>query len=246
MTEPVTILTVQTDVGTTPVLGIEGLVLFAAGMAIDADGAPNAYHPPTKEHPQSGRPPGLDHFGNAWDLVNDVVHYFGVVTENPRDPTSPPIEQGPNDPSPGFYVSTTALGDLTKLNTDPRRYVDATKIPYISLPGRVFHGVVELGDLAMVFYRNRASPAIYADVGPTNRIGEGSIALAQALGLYRGNVDDGHDPHDVVYVLFPGSRSQPRWPRKLDEILRVTEWLFKEWGGMDKLRTLFPFLSGPQ
>jgi hypothetical protein len=43
----------------------------------------------------------------------------------------------------------------------------------------------KLGDLAVVFNgkNGKIVNAIYADVGPSNKIGEGSIALAEALAI---------------------------------------------------------------
>jgi hypothetical protein len=139
-------------------------------MAIDADGAPTAYHP------THGR--GLDNLANAGHEGN----WYGVVTDTCRR-NGKPVVQGPNDPAPGFYVSPTALRDSHFERQDPRRYVDSTRIPYISLPGHhtnVLHAA--LGDLAMVVngHNGRHSAAIFADVGPRAKIGEGSIALAKA------------------------------------------------------------------
>jgi len=66
--------------------------------------------------------------------------------------------------------------------------------------------VITLGDLVVVLNeRNgRSAYAIYADVGPRGRIGEGSIALAKALGMSA-------DPRRsqacgyITYLIFPGS-----------------------------------------
>jgi Fungal chitosanase of glycosyl hydrolase group 75 len=151
-------------------------VAFRSGIKIDADGAPDAYHPAGK---------GRDFLGNAGKPGN----WWALVTDNgQKDGT--PIVQGPNEPAPGYFVSTTALQDKMRARTDPRRYVDSATVPYISLPGGFGHGMT-LGDLAAVYNeRNRQlSFAIFADVGPRNSIGEGSIALAAALGV---NADPRH------------------------------------------------------
>ena len=42
--------------------------------------------------------------------------------------------QGPGDPAPGYYVSTTSLHDANLPVTDPRRYVDSEQVPYLALP----------------------------------------------------------------------------------------------------------------
>lgn len=56
-------------------------------------------------------------------------------------------------------------------------------IPYIVLPGGTFQKSTGLaiGDLAVVIYKDKISAAICGDVGPTKKIGEGSIRLHEAL-----------------------------------------------------------------
>jgi len=170
------------EIGDTIVWRADNAVFFRAGMQIDADGAPNAYHPGTASRPKSGRPPGLDDLRNAGASGN----WYGVVTDDGKR-TGRPVVQGATDPYPGFYVSPTALQDATLRATNPRRYVDSTAVPYVVLPGRVARDPTSarfadatglaLGDLGMVFQRGESSHCVYADVGPRGRIGEGSIAL---------------------------------------------------------------------
>ena len=65
-------------------------------------------------------------------------------------------------------------------------YVDAAKIPFFVLTVALTRGgKAKLGDLNMVIdaKTGRASYAIFADTGPNDKLGEGSIALANALGL---------------------------------------------------------------
>src|SRR6266511_1560327 len=171
---------------------------FVAGMQIDADGAPRAYHPPGA--------PGLDFLANA----GKPGHWFGIITDRAGNP----VVQSPRDPAPGFYVSPTSLQDPTRAVADPRRYVDASTIPYVVLPRLVRdRGRVRLGDFVAV--RNRANGkiayAIYADGGPAGKIGEGSIALAKALRIPSNPKHGGTDRKEVAYVVFPGSgNKRPR------------------------------------
>jgi hypothetical protein len=90
-------------------------------MMIDADGAYRAYHPANK---------GLDFLANGGKPGN----WWALVTENGK-PSGTPVVQGPADPAPGFYISTTSLEDPAFGRKDPRRYVDSESIPYIVLPG---------------------------------------------------------------------------------------------------------------
>jgi hypothetical protein len=182
---------------------------YEAGMAIDADGAPNAYHPDNI---------GLDDLKNAGE--------DGTWWALALDKDGEPYVQGPDDPFPGFYISTTALWDRDKLPTDPSRYVDASKIPYIVLPGSVSRQMgARLGDMALVVNRqnNKFSYAIFADIGPS--VGEGSIALAENLGI-SSNARRGGARGPILYVVFPGSGNGRARP--LEEINDVTEKLLQD------------------
>jgi hypothetical protein len=56
-------------------------------------------------------------------------------------------------------------------------------VPYIAVPPEVLGLGVVVGDIALVSANGRQAAAVVADVGPRRKIGEGSIALARALGL---------------------------------------------------------------
>ena len=188
---------------------------FVSGMTIDADGAPNAYGPDDT---------GLDDLANA----GVPTHWDGIIADRHGNP----LIQGESDPFPGYYISCTSLSDPHKKFTDPTRYVDAAKIPYVVLPNDLAdHGGARLGDFAVVMnLRNgKSSYAIYADIGTT---GEGSIALADNLGIWsdarRGGQSDG-----ILYLVFPGSGNLQ--PRAIDEIQSEAEKLLQDWGGIEKL-----------
>lgn len=198
-------------------IGDKSAVVFQSGMTIDADGAPNAYSPDNT---------GLDDLSNA----GEPGHWDGIVA----DRSGEPYVQGADDPYPGFYVSQTALVDWSKERTDPARYVDASKVPYIVLPGELSRQIgARLGDFALVFNRRNGATAgaIFADIGT---LGEGSIALADKLDIFsdarRGGTRGG-----VVYLVYPGSGN--RQPRSLDDINSETAKLFQDWGGIDKLNS---------
>lgn len=206
-----------TTVGDIPVFTLPGdVVLYESHMTIDADGAPTAYHPDDDD--------GLDDLSNA----GEPGHWWALAT----DENGEPIVQGPDDPAPGFYVSMTALWDRTKGRRDPHRYVDATAIPYISVPTGLPQ--VRVGDFAVVRNRHNGqmSYAIVADIGPIDKIGEGSVALAEALGVRssarRGGIRDG-----IQYLIF--SFSGDRQPHALEEINASARDLFSAWGGSGRL-----------
>jgi hypothetical protein len=191
---------------------------YEAGMTIDADGAPNAYHPDNT---------GLDDLRNAGSPGN----WEGLA----KDRDGEPYVQGPDDPFPGYYVSETALADRSKPVNDPTRYVDASKIPFIVLPGSMARDVgARPGDFAVVINQNngKSSYAIFGDVGPFDRIGEGSIALAENLEI-RSDARNGGARRGILYVVFPGSGNGQ--PRSIDEINAETEKLVQDWGGTSQL-----------
>jgi hypothetical protein len=185
---------------------------YESGMTIDADGAPNAYHPENV---------GLDDLANA----GTPGRWEGLA----KDADGQPYIQGPDDPFPGFYVSATALADRSKAANDPARYVDASRIPFVVLPGGMARQLgARPGDFAVVFnQRNgKSSYAIFGDVGPADRIGEGSVALAENLGI-RPDARNGGTRRGVLYLLFPGSGNGT--PRTIEEIEAEGERLLLAW-----------------
>jgi glycosyl hydrolase group 75 (putative chitosanase) len=209
----------------------ESAFFYTAGMTIDADGAPRAYHPAIKGRP-SGSPPGLDDLRNA----GRPGHWFGIVT----DTHGRPVVQGARDPAPGFYISATSLTNKGHTrDDDPRRYIDASAVPYIVLPPAALHaGQARLGDIAAVFNRRneRVAFAIFADIGPKLHIGEGSIALAEALAI-PADPKAGGD-RIIVYVVFPGSGNG--FGRRVNVIERVGRRLLHQWGGSARLGATRP------
>jgi hypothetical protein len=202
----------------------ESAFFFQSGLAINADGAPQAYHPVGAK--------GLDALGNAGKPGN----WWALVTDNGKA-NGKPVVQKESDPAPGFYLSTTALEDLTKERTDPSRYVNSATIPYVVLPPEAIKTLeARMGDFAVVINKkkHKFSHAIVADQGPKGQIGEGSIALADALSI-SSNPRHGGTANGVLYLIFPGSGNGK--PRSLEEIHAEAARLFDSWGGRsaDKL-----------
>lgn len=183
--KPRTLLTIHGS----PVVWDGEKIRFTEGMTIDADGSPRAYHPDDK--------PGLDFLGNAGHPGN----WWGVACDGRGEP----FVQVKVDPAPGFFVSTTAYQRREFERFDTRRYLDSETERFIVIPGplRSLVKPVLLGARVLAEYRGRSAVAVVGDIGPSNHLGEGSIALAKALGIpsnpRRGGVDDG-----VLYTIFPG------------------------------------------
>ncbi|HEX4706309.1 MAG TPA: glycoside hydrolase family 75 protein [Candidatus Udaeobacter sp.] len=203
---------------------------YESGLMIDADGAYHAYHP------DGG--PGLDYLGNAGQPGN----WWALVTDNGQ-PSGTPLVQTDADPAPGFYISTTSLEDPNCDRKDPRRYVNAEDVNFIVLPGRLGLGA-KLSDFAVVIRPETGAYAyaVYGDVGPASKIGEGSIALAAALGV-PSSPKSGGVAHGIVYIVFPGSAQG--WPLSQAEIDQYGVQLFSTWGGLDKAKECFPDLNWP-
>jgi hypothetical protein len=207
-------------IGGTTVKDVGGAVVYRSELALDIDGAPRAYHP-------NGH--GLDDNANA----QFEGRWLGVVT----DAAGKPVPQGPRDPAPGYYISTTSLQDMTRPKTDPRRYVDSSTIPYIVIPGGHI-GRCSLGDYAAVFNEQNGKLvfAIAADAGPKRHVGEGSVALAAALGLNSdARAGFATESKIITTVVFPGS-ADGHWPASAQDIERPASALFERWGGLDRLK----------
>jgi hypothetical protein len=228
---------ILSQIGSTPILGIDSAITFESGMEIDSDGAYHAFHPDDKS--------GLEFLSNAGHPGN----WFGVLTDNGLVNGNPVI-QSANDPAPGFYVSATSLEDPSRDRKDPRRYVNSEAVNYIVIPGhldaKVNNQIVKLGDFAVVIRPEIEAPAyaVVADIGPARRIGEGSIALAKALQIPSDIKQRDPKPgiaQGVLYIVFPGSAQG--WPLSQQEIDRQGAALFSKWGGIDKAKQSFPKLT---
>ena len=188
-------------------------VSFTAGAQLDGDGANGQFGGDPCYAPKSYAGKTLDALANAGGPGN----WFGVVTDTgERDGT--PIVQGAGDPCPGAYLSATSLHLLgpdgkSLPKSSPFRYVDSATVPFIVVPPTIIRGVagVVLGCRATVTNtkNGKSVDAVVADVGPSNKIGEVSLACANAIGIPAGDGathpanSGGVDEHIIHYQLFP-------------------------------------------
>lgn len=196
---------------------LDGIVFYEGALAVDADGAGQAYGPHNA---------GLDYTADAGEEGN----WYGIVT----DSSGNPVIQGPNDPYPGMYIATTALQDHTKNQTDPNRYVDSEKINYISVASDLIKQYgIKMGDLGAVYYRNtqKLVSVVVADVGPKFKYGEGSMALATNLGI-DSNARHGGTDDNVVTIIFVQSHSS--WPLTNEVIDSLVQSLLQQAGGIEQ------------
>ncbi|MEW6122104.1 MAG: M15 family metallopeptidase [Pseudomonadota bacterium] len=209
-----------------PVLHVPGTAAshFMAKLAVDADGAPRAYHPENK--------------GSFDWLAN--------ITKGDRHGIQGTDAVGPAE---GFFVSATSLADPAYPENDTRRYVDASLVPYIVLPAAAYPrlgGVpARRGCLAYVVDTKTggSTGALFADSGCA--VGEGSIALALSLGLHPFSARNppkvvGFDEARFFYLVFHDTHVGPPWP--VGRIQTEALAAFEAWGGEAQLRALVPDL----
>jgi Fungal chitosanase of glycosyl hydrolase group 75 len=184
------------------------IIGYVSEMTIDVDGSPQAYHPQNI---------GLDNL--AYATSKGELSKYVIVYNEER-----PYIQTALDPFPGYYLSQTSLQDVSKKETDYRRYVNSEEIPFIAIPDNLRANGLQKGDLAYVFNRKtrKGSFAIVADIGSSLHIGEGSVKLAERLGInlsYKKGVKQiiGCDADSgIIYLIFPNSGNQK--PMSLYEI----------------------------
>ena len=116
--------------------------------------------------------------------------------------------------------------------------MDAESLNFFVLPGKLGLGA-KLGDFGVVIRpdRNDYDYAVYADAGPSGKIGEASIALAAALSI-PSNPKHGGIAHGIIYIVFPGSKQG--WPLNQAQIDQHGAKLFAQWGGLEKAKDCFP------
>lgn len=166
------------------------------GMDIDADGANGE-----TRHPVNGKRlyaygpenTGLDDNRNAGYPHGD---YQEILVCDARG--NPILQEG------GGWYSRTAYS-RGALWPEKLRWLDSCSVPYVVVSPvirRRARGIV-LGCRARVTYFGLSVDAVVGDVGPEKKIGEGSIALAEALGIDPDARVGGTDSNDIIFELWP-------------------------------------------
>ena len=191
----------------------DGSVTFSAGATLDGDGANGQFGGLPCYAPASYR-------GRTLDIIDNAGHqgnWFGVVTDTGKN-TGTPIIQGAADPCPGAYVSATSLHVLDQHgnrmpDASSFKYVDAATVAFIVVPPMIIRGVagIVLGCRCVVTNARTGQrvEAVVADGGPSNHLGEISVACAQAIGVPVGTTHPanggGAPSPSIHYQLFPGT-----------------------------------------
>ncbi len=171
--------------------------MYHGGFQIDADGSPRAYGPDNT---------GLDFNANGGPITAPYGYEL-----NPK--TGKPFIQGVdaplfNETTRGFYVSATTYERKQFAANDPRRYLNSETERFGVVTGyfrKHVPGIV-LGCKMLVRFNGKEAIAVAGDIGPS--FGEGSIALAEALGIpsnaRHGGVDNGVEWRTYPGVVCPG------------------------------------------
>lgn len=211
-------------------------------VQVDADGAPNAYHPGdiNLNCIRDTGFKGLDCPANAG--YPRTSWWPDVLVVDANQPDKAYIQT--HGEFSGYFVSKTSLfnRDITDI-TNPARYVDSTKIPYFVFPGS-FHkqkGTGRLGDLgyAINLTNGKTSAFTVADIGPSKaELGEMSIELAKRMGGQTPNARTGAGAPkgEILYVIFPYSSRIDVWPLTLDEIEQKAAQLLEQAGGFESAK----------
>ncbi len=214
--------------------------------AVDADGAPNAYHwEDLGNHCADDQHRGLDCLAHAGYPRTDW--WKQVLVADPEVPSRAYRQK--SGAYQGFFVAKTWLEDPSRMATDINRYVDSRVVPYLVFPGARFpiiSGTGHRGDLgyALNLANGKSTAFIIADKGggADARLGEGSLALFSALGMPIVNSRTGSGLTDdiILYVVFPNSRSTAKpWPRSQKDISDHVSKLMDQIGGIEAVKSCF-------
>lgn len=247
------------EIGTIQVFrdALSNAIAFASQMQVNADGAPDSYHPDDIGITHICNGVGVGESG-AWKAqclpeFNQAraegfrgptkINFFAMAT----DAGGVPIIQGSSDPRPGYFVSTTALQQPGQGPRTPQAQLDSNTVPFAVIPGTWQSSGQpgpRLGDFGVAWRRSNGKLAYFVvgDLGPRNKLGEGSIALHQALGndpfMDRFGVRRarrGIAARDVVYLIFPHS-AQPGERIDAASIERAAAPLLAGFGGIERLK----------
>lgn len=200
-------------------------------IAIDADGAPNAYGPPRHVGDVDGS--GLDSLTAACyppgaDDPLGQEDWTGILVPDPKKPSVPYIK------ADGFYVSQTTLSDPTKSDLESGKFVDSSSVPYIVMPQFwVDHMGMNLGDLCVMVHPKVLNPVvlIVADFCPfMEELGEISIKAAFELGASEASPRDGATfPRGKFECrMFKNSAPKDLWPLSSEKLQALLPDLSKK------------------
>ena len=183
----------------------------------------------------------------AWRTARETGDYSGLAIFGfETDANNRPLVQKDGDPFPGeAFITTTSVTIPGAPDGTQRRYVDATRIPYVVLPGNVLsrYGLVP-GSIALV-YRPQTEKYAFAVYGDGGKLGEGSVKLHQDLGSNpmreRNNTPRAKNRIEdrVVTFVLPAAKAPPvadaeAWNTAIQQ---QGEAALAAFGGIDKVKS---------
>jgi hypothetical protein len=108
--------------------------------------------------------------------------------------------------------------------------------PFVVLPGFILrqanHAFLpKLGDYVVVIYGGKLYPALLGDVGPSYKIGEGSLRLATQLDPRANAYNRPASNLNITYLVFPGTADPTQGPPDLKKMRDRCETLLSDIGG---------------
>lgn len=249
-------------------------------LEVDADGTRRAYH---RDDPHGSKGLAIEYMGNAMTISRNGIpiefvpeedkngEWLGAYRTIVENRWKPPanweldIYGIARDKTgnvcvrrDGQLVSPTSLVRIPRADVcDPRRYVDALKLPGIVVPNRAetekpvaggdpqvappfARRGVRRGDLAVVYNPETEvwKGAFIYDTGPRQLLGEGSIRLVLDLRAEHALPTSGLETNslgieETYVVVFPGTAKDlgpgRTWTQHKIQALAVEQ--FKRWGG---------------
>lgn len=126
---------------------------------------------------------------------------------------------------------------------EQRSYLIAEHDPFIVIPSFMLQAkgecIPRIGDYAVVFFGNKAYPAIVGDVGPNHKIGEASLRLAKELNANASPMSRPVSELKVSYLIFPHSADRPFGPPDYAQWRVRCAELLESFGGLGDGATLF-------
>jgi hypothetical protein len=120
-------------------------------------------------------------------------------------PGTPPNQDCCWQPQTSFGVN--ADGSVNPSGDQTNSFSSAVD-QYVVIPNNNASGFSP-GTIVAVVYGNKLTFAVFADTGPPTIIGEGSVALANALGYPSSPASGGIEGNTVTYIAFTGQGTVP-------------------------------------
>ncbi len=179
----------------------DGRIYFKADADIDADGA-NGQNGGPAAYKSDNSGTELLANGGMWISAGRVI----CAKSWARDIV---ILDADNEPKifPGNIIASKTWYRIPgKSRNDLAAYIDSETVPYIVVPPLIIQqteGVVR-GCKARITWHGKTVECVVADKGPSEKIGEISIAAARAVDLPCNPRNGGTDEPEVFYELWPG------------------------------------------